>query len=113
MQATFNTLVSAALKREIKFKTTEKSIMAADVTDAANKAVVAKKGNRRRSPLTVLWTYMQARCARTLYETTLPINLPYPSSYFSPPCQTFCNHFSSIARGLLVQLCLLQMRQNC
>ena len=58
-QATFNTLVSAALHREIKFKTTEKSIMAADVTDAANKAV--KKSRKQRSPLAVLWMSIQAR----------------------------------------------------
>lgn len=104
MQATFNTLVSAALKREIKFKTTEKSIMAVDVTDAANKAVVAKKGNRSRSPLTVLWTYMQARCARTLYKITLPM-LPYPSSHsfhlakpdnlgLTRGAAAFCNHLT-------------------
>jgi len=58
-QATFNTLVSAALNRQIKFKTTDKSIMAAGVTDAANKAV--KKSKRRRSPLAVAWMSMQAR----------------------------------------------------
>ena len=57
-QATFNTLFSAALRREIKFKTTEKSIMAADVTDAANKAV--KKSKKQRSPLAVLWMSIQA-----------------------------------------------------
>ena len=57
-QATFNTLVSAALRREIKFKTTEKSIMAADVTDAANKAV--KKSKKQRSPFAVLWMSIQA-----------------------------------------------------
>ncbi len=58
-QATFNTLVSAALNRQIKFKTTDKSIMAAGVTDAANKAV--KKSKRRRSPLAVAWMSLQAR----------------------------------------------------
>lgn len=58
-QATFNTLFSAALRREIKFKTTEKSIMAVDVTDAANKAV--KKSKKQRSPLAVLWMSIQAR----------------------------------------------------
>ena len=38
VQATFNTLIAQLCKREIKFKTTEKTTMAASVTDAANKA---------------------------------------------------------------------------
>ena len=62
-QATFNTLFSAALRREIKFKTTEKSIMAADVTDAANKAV--KKSKKQRSPMAVLWMSIQAHIQYT------------------------------------------------
>ncbi|KAK9845258.1 hypothetical protein WJX81_001552 [Elliptochloris bilobata] len=56
-KATFNTLFSAAMHRQIKFKTTEKSIMAADVTDAANKAV--KKSKTARSPLAVAWMNVQ------------------------------------------------------
>jgi hypothetical protein len=53
-KATFNTLVSTVLKRKIKFKTTEKSVMAATVTDEANKAK-----NAGNSHFTHLWTKTQ------------------------------------------------------
>ena len=78
-QATFNTLFSAALRREIKFKTTEKSIMAADVTDAANKAV--KKSKKQRSPLAVLWMSIQAH---------IFLGIQYTESLIHKCCQA-CN----------------------
>ena len=54
-QATFNTLGAALFKREIRFKTTEKSHMAANVTDSANKA----KSRKGKTPLRTAWTYVQ------------------------------------------------------
>lgn len=45
-KATFNTIISALLNREIKFKTTEKSVLADTVTDQANKA----KTNAKKKP---------------------------------------------------------------
>lgn len=49
LQATFNTLFAQLAKREIKFKTTEKTVMAATVTDAANKAKTKKKSWTREA----------------------------------------------------------------
>ena len=55
LQATFNTLIASIMKREIQFKTTEKTVMAATVTDAANKA----KSRAKNSWTAAAWTPVQ------------------------------------------------------
>ena len=52
-KATFNTIIPTIAKREIKFKTTEKSILSNNVTDEANKAKVKNKKNA--SPMRRAW----------------------------------------------------------
>ena len=59
-KATFNTLIAAIMKREIKFKTTEKTVMAATVTDQANKA----KSKGKKSWFRTVWTPVQVRPCR-------------------------------------------------
>lgn len=58
-KATFNTIISTIFKREIKFKTTEKSIMATTVTDMANKAKAKVKS--KASPFGKAWTKVRCR----------------------------------------------------
>ena len=53
-KATFNTIVATLFSREIKFKTTEKSVMASTVTDLANKAKTTMKS--KASPLRKAWS---------------------------------------------------------
>lgn len=53
-KATFNTVYATLAKREIKFKTTEKSVLSANVTDEANKAKVKSKKNA--SPARQAWS---------------------------------------------------------
>ncbi len=53
-KATINTIIAQIFSREIKFKTTEKSVMAATVTDLANKAKVKVKS--QASPLGKAWS---------------------------------------------------------
>lgn len=53
-KATFNTIIATLAKREIKFKTTEKSVLSANVTDEANKAKV--RGKKNASPLRRAWS---------------------------------------------------------
>ena len=53
-KATFNTIVATLFSREIKFKTTEKSVMASTVTDLANKAKSSVKS--KTSPLRKAWS---------------------------------------------------------
>ena len=55
VQATFNTLIASIMKREIQFKTTEKTVMASTVTDAANKA----KSRAKNSWAARAWTPVQ------------------------------------------------------
>ena len=55
-KATFNTIIATIFNRAIRFKTTEKSVMATTVTDLANKA---KKLGRQNNFLRACWT--QAR----------------------------------------------------
>lgn len=53
-KATINTIIAKLFQREIKFKTTEKSVMAATVTDLANKAKVKVKA--KASPISKAWS---------------------------------------------------------
>lgn len=53
-KATINTIIAQIFSRDIKFKTTEKSVMAATVTDLANKAKVKVKS--KASPLSKAWS---------------------------------------------------------
>lgn len=61
-KATINTLIAKTFQREIKFKTTEKSILASTVTDVANKAKV--KVGSSTGVVTKAWR--QVRQARLL-----------------------------------------------
>lgn len=60
-KACVNTLIAALLKRDIKFKTTEKTIMATTVTDAANKAKAKLRntaGHRMWMEIQDLWIHV-------------------------------------------------------
>ena len=59
-KATFNTIIATLAKREIKFKTTEKSVLSANVTDEANRAKVRNK--KKASPLRQAWSKVFIQC---------------------------------------------------
>ena len=64
-KATINTIIAQILERDIKFKTTEKSVMAATVTDLANKAKVKVKSkasllSRGWSKVRTHWIFIAA-----------------------------------------------------
>ena len=77
-----NTIIAQIFSRDIKFKTTEKSVMASTVTDLANKAKVKVKSSA--SPIRRAWSKVS--------------NSPFPNTSYNPGPSTLCRFSNAGSR---------------